>query len=59
LDLQVGMHQPLFFSTTYIDPSESSQAKEGATAPSSLVSTTPAVTDEQKLWLLKLQKKIY
>jgi hypothetical protein len=51
------MRRPLFFSTSFI-PSDLSQAKEGATTHSSLVPITPAVTDEQKLLLPKLQKKI-
>jgi hypothetical protein len=52
------MPRPLFFFTSYIDPSESSQAKEGATTLSSLVPTTPAVTDEQKKLVSQHQKKI-
>ncbi len=42
-----------------MDPSESSYAKEGATTPSSLVATTQAVTDEEKLLVPKLQKTIH
>jgi hypothetical protein len=52
------MRRSLFFSTSYI-PSDLSQAKEGATTHSLLVPVTPAVTDEQKLMLPKLQKKIH
>jgi hypothetical protein len=59
LDLQSGMRRPLLFSTTYINPSESVQAKEGATTRSSLVPTTPAVTDEQKRLVPKLQKQVH
>jgi hypothetical protein len=42
-----------------LDPSESSQAKKGATTPSSLAPTALAVTDEQNLLVPKLQKKIH
>jgi hypothetical protein len=56
--LQSWMRRPLYFSTSHI-PSDLSQAKEGATTHSSLVPITPAVADEQKLLLPKLQKKIH